>query len=405
MMRMPKSLDTMSTREARALFLEAQGLAAPTDRPGGPAAVLREVHRLGFVQLDSINVVERAHHHILYTRLHRYAPGSLAMLQRRGDLFEHWTHDASFIPSAWFPHWRHRFAKFEWNAWLRSRIGPNPRTTLDGVLERIRRQGALRARDFEQNGARAGTWWDWRPAKAALEYWWRRGELAIPRRERFEKVYDLTERVLPGVHALPTPGAEDHLEWACRGALERLGVGTVKEIASFWMLHTATEVKEWCAAGVARGEVVPVRIEGNEGGAGRGVSYAFADWRARAAAAGSPPTAVRVLSPFDPVVRDRARALRLFNFDYRFEAFVPAPKRVYGYYVLPIMQGDRLIGRLDPKVDRASGTLHIRGVWWEPGVRSTRALRGALEECLEGYAAFNGAARVEMPTGNGSRRV
>ena len=402
---MTTSIETMSTHEARALFLEAQGLTASAGRPAGPAGVLREVRRLGFVQLDSINIVERAHHHILYTCLHGYSTRTLATLQRRGDVFEHWTHDASFIPSAWFPHWRHRFGRFEWNPWLRSRIGPNPAATLDRVLERIRREGPLRARDFEHEGGRAGAWWDWRPAKAALEYWWRRGELAIPRRDRFEKVYDLTERALPAVHSLPPPAHEDHLEWACRGALERLGVGTPKEIASFWMLHTSAEVKAWCAAAVMRGEVVPVRVEGNESGAGRGVSYAFADWRARAAAVGALPTAVRLLSPFDPVMRDRARALRLFNFDYRFEAFVPAPKRVFGYYVLPIMQGERLIGRLDPKMDRASGTLHVRQLWWEPGVRPTRALRGALEECLEGYAAFNGATRVEMPAGNGSRRA
>jgi uncharacterized protein YcaQ len=393
---MTRTLETVSVDEARTLFLGAQGMLDRTDRGVTARAVLQEITRLGFVQLDSINIVERAHHHILYTRMHAYKPATLDTLQRKGEIFEHWTHDASVLPAAWFPHWRHRFGRVAWDAWLRSRIGPDPTRTLDAVLERVRREGALRARDFEHDGSKSGQWWDWKPAKAALEYWWRRGELAVPRRERFEKVYDLTERVLPGVHAAPAPDAGTHLDWACRGALERLGVATPKEIGAFWNLHKAAEAASWCAAAAARGEVVPLKMEVANGGRAAPVSYALPDWRERVESAAPAPADVRVLSPFDPIIRDRARALRLFGFDYRFEAFVPGPKRVHGYYVLPIMRGDRMIGRLDPRLDRGAGVLHVRKVWWEPKVRATKRLRAELGECLERYSAFAGAGAVSV---------
>lgn len=394
-------VESISVAGARTLFLHAQGMLDSIGRAATPGATLREIRRLGFVQLDSINIVERAHHHILFTRLHEYKPAVLDKLQRSGKVFEHWTHDASYIPSEWFPHWRHRFSRFEWSSWLKSRVGPDPTGTVNAVLHRIRQEGPLRARDFEHAGLRAGTWWDWKPSKAALEYLWRRGELAIPRRHRFEKFYDLTERVLPTVHGLPPPEAEVHLDWACRAALERLGVATTKEIAAFWNLHTRDDVAKWCAAAAGRGEIVPVRMEPAAGAPSSkqfSVSYAYPDWRKRLADAPAPPEVVRVLSPFDPVVRDRARALRLFNFDYRFEAFVPEAKRTYGYYVLPIMDGSRFVGRLDPKLSRQDGALHVRRVWWEPGVKPTKRLTARLEESLHIYAAFAGADTVVFET-------
>jgi uncharacterized protein len=389
--------ETVPIQAARTLLLQGLGLLEPPDtrdRHATPAAVLRQIEALGFVQLDSIHIVERAHHHILWTRLPGYRPAALEALQRSGRIFEHWTHDASLIPSRLFPHWRHRFDRIAWGGWLQQQMGADGKKTARAVLERVRREGPLQARDFEHHGGKSGGWWEWKPAKAALEYWWRRGALAIPRRVRFEKVYDLTERVLPKVATLPAPPEDEHTQWACSSALDRLGIATPRELAAFWNAVSPARAGAWCSAGVERGELVPLRVEGAPQGRGS-TSYARADWRRRLDSAPAAPPGMRLLSPFDPLIRDRARALRLFNFDYRFEAFTPAARRKYGYYTLPVLEGERLVGRLDPRLDRERSTLIVRGPWWEPGIRSTRARRAELDTALQRYALFCGAERVE----------
>lgn len=395
--------ETIPVETARRLLRHGLGLLDDPAPAADGAAVLGALRRLGFAQLDSINIVERAHHHVLWTRLPGYRPATLEGLQREGKVFEHWTHDASIIPCEWFPHWRHRFTRVEswaWSKWLHQKLGRKRDRILSEVLERVRRDGPLMARDFEQGGHTSGPWWDWKPAKAALEYWWRAGELAVPRRVGFQKVYDLTERVLPVVYRLPAPTPEEHVEWACRTAMERLNVATVREIAAFWGAITAAQAAPWCAGAVGRGELAAVSIGALEGSTRPG--FAWADWRRRvegateAAERAGAPSGLRLLSPFDPLVRDRARCLRLFGFDYRFEAFVPEAKRTYGYYVLPILEGQRLVGRLDPKFDRAAGVLRVKQVWWEAGVKPTRARRRALDEALARYAEFVGATRWEL---------
>lgn len=390
----------MPVSAARALLLA--GSALGDDAPPAHAdadGVLALIERLGFVQIDSIHVVERAHHHILWTRSPAYRPAMLDELQRSGRVFEHWTHDASIIPSEWFPHWKRRFGRvtsWAWAAWLTKRLGRRKDALLAAILDRIRREGPLMARDFEAAPGRrraSGTWWDWKPAKAALEYWWRAGELAIPHRVNFQKVYDLTERVLPHHRARPAPPEPDHVAWACRTALDRIGAGTPREIAAFWRAVDIRESAAWCAAGAKGGEIVPVLVEDRAGA--RRAGFAVHDWRERAAAGGPGADGeIRLISPFDPLIRDRTRCGRLFGFDYRFEAFVPEKKRTFGYYVLPMLEGGCLVGRLDPRLDREAGALHVRRVWWEPGVKPTRRRRAALADALDRYAAFNGVARV-----------
>ncbi|MDP9121642.1 MAG: winged helix DNA-binding domain-containing protein, partial [Acidobacteriota bacterium] len=216
---------------ARRLLLAAQGLGPPPGR--ATAERLYElVFRLGFVQIDSINVVERAQHLTLAARLPGYRPALLAtLLERQRRLFEHWTHDAAAIPTAWFPFWRIRFDRFRarlaTHRWWQERLGPEPERLLDRVRERLHREGPLMIRDFAvEAGTGGGSFWAWRPEKAALELLWRTGEVAIDRRRSFHKVYDLTERVLPAAWAAPRPSDEAHLDWACREALARLGVAS-----------------------------------------------------------------------------------------------------------------------------------------------------------------------------------
>jgi uncharacterized protein YcaQ len=397
------SLPIVPAATARRLLLGAQGLLDEPRRKATADVLYDLVERMGFVQIDSINVVERAHHLTLAARLQGYRPALLErLLERDRRLFEHWTHDASAIPTAWYPYWKVRFERYRRRVlehpWWMERIGPEPARVIDHVRERLAREGPLRTRDFEDERPQ-GTdkaWWGWKPQKAALEYLWRSGELAIAGRTSFHKVYDLAGRVLPAAHAAPRPADEEHLDWAGRSAIERLGVAGPDEIAGFWRAISLEEARAWCGRAAARGEIVPVQAGSADGSRPR-PAYAVPGWEARAAALPPAPRRVRLLSPFDPILRDRKRTLRLFGFDYRFEAFVPEPQRRHGYYVLPILEGDRLVGRLDPKLHREKGLLEIKNLWWEPGVRQSQGRRAGLEAALDRLVKLVGAEDWMLP--------
>jgi hypothetical protein len=392
------ALPWISAAQARRLLMGAQGLLDDPARRAGPAALAKLIERLGFVQVDTINVLARAHHLTLHTRLDGYRPAHLAQLVERDRfLFEHWTHDASVIPLQWYAHWKPRFRRdaedIRRHAWWNHHLGANGEAVIAHVRERITTEGPVMSADFEHQQKR-GEWWGWKPQKAALDYLWRIGELAVARRVHFHKVYDLAARVHPEHHALPEPSAEAHADWACRTALERLGVATAREVAGFWDSLGIAEAKAWCEAEAKAGRIAAVTVEGEARPA-----FAVADFEARLRKLPETPDRTRLLCPFDPVLRDRARALRLFGFDYRFEAFVPEPKRTYGYFVLPILEGERLVGRLDPKLHRDRGLLEIKGLWWEPGVKPTKARMKALASAMERLAAFVGAEDIAWPTG------
>jgi len=391
----PPALPLVPVEVARRLLLDAQGLAADPRRAATPAALYELIERMGFVQMDSINVVERAHHLTLASRLDGYRPPLLRrLLERERKLFEGWTHDASAIPTVWFPYWKVRFARYPkyGHLWWRQRLGPDPEGVTARTLDRVTREGPLGSKDFAaETPAGPGNWWGWRPEKAALEHLWRTGSLAVARRIHFNKVYDLTARVLPAAAALPRPSDAEHLAWACRTALARLGFATPQELADFWDAVTPAEAKRWCERAAKRGEIVPVLVATADGSRPR-PAYALPDWEERAAAAPAAPPRIRLLSPFDPILRDRRRTQRLFAFDYRLEVFVPARERRHGYYILPLLEGDRLVGRVDPKLDRKAGHLEIRRVWWEPKVRPGGGRRAALEAAVARLARSVGAA-------------
>lgn len=407
---MPKGVFTLSPQAAGRVLLEAQGLLDDPDRRVSPATLQKLIERMGFVQIDTINVVERAHHLTLFSRVHGYEHAMLAkLIERRRSLWEHWTHDASVIPTQWFPHWKHRFDRYQRsirrNAWWKARLGANPDETIAMVRERIVKEGPLQSRDFEHDHENHPLpeegWWGWKPAKAALEHLWRGGELTIIKRINFQKVYDLTERAMPTQHFAPKPDIDEHVEWACHSALERLGVATPGEIAAFWHAIDPPAARKWCEQALHRGELIEVMVGDAQGGKPRR-SLAFAANESmlrranRISDAGDDSKMMRVLSPFDPVLRDRKRCQRLFGFDYRFEAFTPGPKRKYGYYVLPLLQGEALVGRINPKFHRDRGELVIDGVWWEHGVKPTKARKAALNEALDRLARFIGAERVRI---------
>nr|WP_316652879.1 winged helix-turn-helix domain-containing protein [uncultured Gellertiella sp.] len=385
----------LSNADARRVFLARQGLAANPARALGRNGLLDLIHSLGFVQVDSVQTVERAHHQILFSRNQTYRRDDLAaLLQDERQLFEHWTHDASIIPAAFFPYWKHRFRRKEpelrasWTRWQ----GADFDRAAEEVHAHVQECGQVLSRELKAGPTRSTGWWDWHPSKTALEFLWHTGRLAISGREGFQKIYDLTERVIPAPHFEREVSEAAFIDWACRGAFERLGFATPGEIAAFFALISPEEARTWIAA--HRDELEEVLVDPADGGKPR-ASLALAGFSASLDAAHpAPPQRVRVLSPFDPLIRDRNRCERLFGFRYRIEIFVPEAKRDYGYYVFPLLEADRLIGRIDMKADRKAATLDVKRLWLEPGIRQSTGRLEKLDAELNRLARFTGVERV-----------
>ncbi len=391
------NIPVLSNTRARRIFLDKHGLLERPSGPGKGDDLKAVIDDLGFVQLDSVNTFARAHDLILWSRRQQYRPKALQhLLHRDRRLFEHWTHDAAIIPIESFAHWKLRFARdtvrmeSRWKEWRRGDF----MAKIDDVLRHISDHGCCTSGDVGTDESRgSGGWWDWHPSKTALEYLWRSGQVSVVRRDGFTKVYDLTERVIPPEHLNRRHHPDETIEWCCVEALNRLGFATSGELAAFWDHLTPAEAKAWCQAALAVGRIVEVDVEGVDGKLRR--SFAWPDLPDMDAP--KPLPRVRILSPFDPALRDRKRAERLFGFHYRIEIFVPAPKRQYGYYVFPVMEADRLIGRIDMKRD--GKTLAIRAFWPEPSVRMGAGRLAALEKELERAAAFGACEAVAYAEG------
>lgn len=397
------SLQRLDNLSARRIFLDRHALLdAPTGAADGDA-LLALIERLGFVQLDSINTVARAHDLILFSRKSCYRTEHLKQLYERDKgLFEHWTHDAAMVPLSYYPQWhmrRTRDAAKLRSQW-RSGRPDGFEEQLQTVLDHIRMQGASGSSDVGRGEKRgSGGWWDWHPSKTALEYLWRSGALHVVGREGFQKRYDLTERALPPhVWAQNTvPSDAQTVDWCCSGALRRLGFATSGEIAAFWAHVTSAEAKAWCAQALAQGTIEEVEITGAEGTVKQ--AFAYPDLVTDTATTQTAPKRLRLLSPFDPALRDRKRAKFLFGFDYRIEVFVPEPKRVFGYYVFPLLQAERLVGRVDMKAFRGEDTLRIRALWPENGVTWGKGRQAAFEAELDRIKRLAGVSRIAFEDG------
>ena len=389
----------LSNRDARHRFMALHGLSEPVHHTLLDAALQAAIERIGFVQVDSINTVARAHHMILHARHRSYRPAQLTrLLEDERSLFEDWTHDAAIIPTRYYPYWQSRFRsaairlRKTWRKWRQ----PGFEAALDAVRERISVSGPLMARDLVGDGPSQGAgWWNWHPGKTALEYLWRTGELAVTRRDGFQKVYDLASRVIPHEYRDRVLDDKAVRDWACRSALARLGFASPREIAGFWDSLGAAEAAAWCEANLGNG-VQRVRVEGADGTVSREV-FALESGLARVE---PPPPILRVLSPFDPMIRDRVRAARLFGFDYRIEVFVPAVQRQSGYYVFPLLDGDRFVGRIDMKHSRHdANALRVAGLWPEAGVRFGKMRLRALDAALDRTRRLCGADAVIFANG------
>ncbi|MEM9939599.1 MAG: crosslink repair DNA glycosylase YcaQ family protein [Pseudomonadota bacterium] len=378
----------ITNRDARRLWLAAQGLA-PT--PTGELDLLALIKQLGFVQLDTIQVVARAHHHILWSRNQNYREPMLntLMAQHRG-VFEHFTHDASVIPMDFYPMWKRQFERLEakvrkWE-WHRGMLDANGR---NHIKDRIRAEGPLCTKAFDTKVVGEKKMWSRPPHKLALDYMWYAGELSTSHRDGFTKFYDLSERVIPEAYLNHDMPDDEQVDALCTTALDRLSFGTPGDIQRFWAAVDNPHVKSWCEAQTA---LIPVEIEGDDKVWRE--ALAPADIETRLASAPAATSRLRILNPFDPVIRDRARLSRLFGFDYTVEMFVPAAKRIWGYYVYPLLEGDRFVGRIEVKADRKARRLNVLNLWAEPKVKWTEARASKLDAELARLARLVGVPDI-----------
>jgi uncharacterized protein len=380
----------ISNRDARRVWLWTNGLA---ETPTGKLDVMGMLHALGFVQIDTIRNVTRAHHHILWSRNQNYREEMLwPLLGRDRLIFEHFTHDASLIPMAYLPYWQRQFrrlgAKVARHEWFQSGLAQEQ---IAQIRARIEAEGALSTHAFDTKAA-SREMWARPPHKRALDQMWYAGDLATCYRQNFVKYYNLPDRVFPA-HLRDGPPDHQQIDWLCQNAIDRLSFGTAGEIQRFWDAMSSAEARSWV---MGAKHLVPVEIEG----ANRQtlLAYATPDIETRLATAPAPTSRLRILNPFDPAVRDRNRLERLFGFDYRNEMFVPAAKRRWGYYVYPLLEGDRFTGRIEIKADRAKGWMKVTGFWPEPHVRWTQARQDKLNAELARFARLAGIRDVSWST-------
>jgi hypothetical protein len=380
-----------SVEAARELLLAAQGLGAVSKR-ATKEDVREIIRRMGVLQIDSISVIARSPYLVLWSRLGSYEPMWLDELLAEGALFEYWSHAACFIPIEDYGLYRRFMIEGgeKTRSWMRAH-----HEEIEHVMEHMSKKGPVRAAEFARTDGKAGGWWEWKPEKRALEHLFAAGELMISRRENFHRVYDLRERVL----ANALPGWEDALapnEQEVRRALALKTVRALGVTVDRWVPDYFRTPKK----GVARlleeladeGELIRAGIEGLDEPAyvhpdNAGTAEEILSGRLRS-------TVATLLSPFDPVVWDRARALELFDFEYKIEVYTPAARRRYGYYSLPILHDGALVGRLDAKAHRKQGTFEVKAIHLEPDTPVNDDLVSGLAGALRDCAGWHGTPEV-----------
>jgi uncharacterized protein len=379
------------------LLLAAQGLASPPRRSATRDDVLDTIRRMGVLQIDSISVVARSPYLVLWSRVGAYDPLWLDELLAEGAIFEYWSHAACFVPIEDYGLYRRLMLDKtdKTRVWMEAH--PD---AMEHVMGHIRKEGPVRSAEFARTDGKAGGWWEWKPEKRALEHLFAAGELMISHRENFHRVYDLRERVLAKAlpdweDALAPTGQEVRRALALK-AVRALGVAVARWVPDYFRTpkRVAASLLEELAD---EGSLLRAGIEGEPAYVHPGNARL-----AEEVVSGRTQSSVTtLLSPFDPVVWDRARALELFGFDYKIEVYTPAAKRRYGYYSLPILHDGTLVGRLDAKAHRKDGLFEVKAVHLEPGVpvsdELVASLGGALGACASWHATPDVLVRRSDP--------
>jgi len=377
---------------ARSVMLAAQGLQRRPAKKATKRDVLRAVRRMGALQIDTIHVVARSPHLVLWSRLGDYEPRWLDELLAGGKLFEYWSHEACFLPVEDYPLYRHRMLDAESQGWHYSRRWVEAhREEVERLLAFIRERGAVRSADFARSDGKAGGWWEWKTEKRALEMLFTSGELMIARRQNFQRVYDLRERVLPSWDDRMLPAVEEARRELALKAVRALGITTARRVADYFRTDKR-QTLDAVSALAREGALLTAEVEGWDAPA---LFHTENRKLVRDAASGRLGAELTtLLSPFDPLVWDRARARAAFGFDYRLECYTPAPKRRYGYFTLPVLWRGALVGRLDAKAHRKEGVFEVKSFHLERGVVADEGLIGDVAAAIRECAAWHKTPEV-----------
>jgi uncharacterized protein YcaQ len=392
-----QTISTISLKEARFLALGSQMLLNAHSLKG-KAGLLKVIEQLGYVQIDTISVVERSHRHILWTRLPSFDEKMLAdLIDKDKKVFEYWSHAAAFVPMRDF-----RFSLFRkrmfthynkaWGKWANKN-----RKVIKYVLERIKAEGPLQSKDFEHPKKR-GTWWDWKPTKTALEYLFHTGKLMLKARKNFQKIYDLAERILPGNIITSEPTDEEHSEYLIMSALRANGIVTKSEMV-YQKFYSPPAFEKALNNLLNEKQIINVKVEKlkqeyysteTELNKLNGLNNEILP------AINHRQDLIHILSPFDNLVIQRKRLSDLFNFDYVVECYLPAQKRKFGYFCLPVLFGDKFIGRIDAKADRAANTFIVNNFFTEDGFKSSKKSGTEINGKIKKFSEFTGCENINF---------
>jgi uncharacterized protein YcaQ len=390
------NIPKISIETARSIAVAAQKLDGQNPTPD----LTKVFDQLGYVQIDTISVVNRAHLHTLWTRNHNFAEEDLYKLQEERKIYEYWGHAMSYLRMEDFRYSLPRMQRFKDpnSGWFKSRYSQT-QEIIPEILKRIRNEGPLGSAHFERtDGQKGGVWWDWKPAKIALEVLYWQGELMISGRKKFQKIYDLTERVLPEWIDKSFPTQDEVSKFVVMGALKSFGVATEKEIGMFMQpgssresemkLASKKEIKATLQHLTEEGEIMSVNVEGLE------QQYFSLTETIKHLSGENQAPVVRFLSPFDNLIIQRERVRQLFGFDYTIECYAPEPKRKYGYYVFPVLLGNNLVARFDPKADRKNQTLILKNLWFEENFKNPAGFLPLFVNELREFASFNQCFKI-----------
>lgn len=388
------SLPSLSLKEARLLHLAAQGLLSKPRRRARESDILATITRMSLLQIDTINIVARSPYLVLFSRLGDYPSQWLDAALTRGELMEYWAHEACFLPRSDFKLIRHRMLTPEnmgWKykaAWMNDHAGE-----IEQLIQHIQHNGPVRSADFAHPRKGTSGWWEWKPHKRHLEGLFTAGKLMVVERRNFQRVYDLTHRVMPHWDderdLLPRAQAELFM---LDNSARSLGIFREQWLADYYRLKRP-DLQRWRETRAEQQQIIPVEVDT------LGTLWLHAELLPlleQAQAKKLSATHSAVLSPFDPVVWDRKRAEQLFGFSYRLECYTPAPKRQFGYFVLPLLHRGQLVGRMDAKMHRKTAVLEIISLHLEKGVASGISLQNGLKQAIDDFARWQQATRVTL---------
>ena len=388
------SLPHLSLADARNLHLAAQGLLNKPRRRASLEDIPATISRMSLLQIDTINIVARSPYLVLFSRLGNYPAQWLDESLARGELMEYWAHEAYFMPRSDFRLIRHRMLapeKMGWkykDAWMQEH-----EAEIAQLIQHIHDKGPVRSADFEHPRKGASGWWEWKPHKRHLEGLFTAGKVMVIERRNFQRVYDLTHRVMPDWDDERDLVSQTEAEIIMLDNSARsLGIFREQWLADYYRLKRPA-LAAWREARAEQQQIIAVHVEklGN-----LWLHDDLLPLLERALAGKLTATHSAVLSPFDPVVWDRKRAEQLFDFSYRLECYTPAPKRQYGYFVLPLLHRGQLVGRMDAKMHRQTGILEVISLWLQEGIKPTTMLQKGLRQAITDFASWQQATRVTL---------